>query len=210
VSVLDGLPWAREDSLRLAFGVEQALAPLERAMRRLQVLVALLALSAACCAPASDQPAPGTSSSLGILDVPIGQAHSQFEGAATETAFAGFVVIGAPLASGALSDTFYDYSVQIDASNKSIMAVSARRVFASMPDCQMHFQTVASAVKSKYPLDSESTVGPASLEATSGPLTINVLCGLVSGGKHPALSLSIANKTLAAAAYKNAQRRGEN
>ena len=177
-------------------------------MRRLQVLVGLLAISTAGCAPASDQPAPRTSSGLGILDVPIGQVHAQFEGVVTETAFSGFVVIGAPLATGALSDTFYDYSVQIDASNKSIIAVSARRVLASMPDCQKHFQDVASAVKSKYPLDSESPVGPTSLEATSGPLTINMLCGLESGGKHPTLSLSIVNKTLAAAAYNNAQHRG--
>lgn len=176
-------------------------------MRLLKILFGLSALAAAGCSPASERPVPVTSSVLGILDVPIGQIHAQFEGAATETAFAGAVVVGAPLASGGLSDTFYDYSVQIDAWTKKVMAVSARRVFESMPECQKHFETVVSSVKSKHRFDSEHSVGPASLEATSGPLSIEVLCGFVSGSNHPTLSLSIVNKSLAAEAYRNAQHR---
>jgi hypothetical protein len=176
-------------------------------MRFLKIIFGLSALGVAGCSPASDRNVPVTSSVLGILDVPIGQTHAQFEGAATETAFAGAVVVGAPMVGGALSDTFYDYSVQIDASTKKVMAVSARRVFESMPECQKHFEIVVSSVKSKHQFESERSVGPASVEATSGPLSIEVLCGFVSGSTYPTLSLSIFNKSLAAEAYRNAQHR---
>jgi hypothetical protein len=173
---------------------------------RIPLLFGALAIFISGCAPASETPIPAASSSLGIFDVPIGQTHSQFDGVATETAFGGAVAIGAPLVAGPLSDTFYDYSVQLDASTKKIFAVTAHRVFSSMQECQKHFDSVVSVVSSEHSLSSKASSGPAWLDASSGPLSVNVHCALESGGQHPALSLSIVNKVLAVAAYENARR----
>ena len=176
-------------------------------MRRLAVSTTLLALAGAACAPSSTSPTAPASSSLGILEVPIGTAHVQFDEAAVETAYAGMVALGAPNVGNALSDIFYDYSVQLDASSKRVIAVSASRVLTSRQECQQQFERVVSAVRSTHPFDTENRESIASLETNSGALTIRVNCHGLSGSKHPSLSLAIFDKALASEATKTAAAR---
>jgi hypothetical protein len=178
---------------------------METFMRFKLLFIGLMALVTASCGSNATAPASTDASAIDMLSIPFGQPHPQFDGAATETAFAGSVVVSAPLVAGPLSGIFHDYYVQVDASEKRVLAATAERVFASMQECLEHHALVTSAVRSRFKVDSESSTGGGWLELQSGVLNIEVSCLLVAGANHPTLKLSIVDKPLASEVYQKAR-----
>ena len=169
------------------------------------LFLGLTALVLASCGSNAGAPTSTDASAVEMLSVPFGQPHPQFDGAAAETAFAGSVQLGAPLVSGPLLGIFQDYAVQVDASEKRVLAAVAERVFASMQECLEHHSRVASVVRSRFKVDSESSTGGGWLELQSGVLHIEVSCLLVAGSNHPTLKLSIVDRPLASKVYQKAR-----
>ena len=142
-----------------------------------------------------------------MLDLQIGDTLPGFERLATESAPGGDVIVDVPMPAGPLSEIFHDYSVQVDPNNRKVVAASAKRTFPSFAECQARFDTVAAILMSKYRFDSQSTDGPASLEASIGPVSVESMCLLHSGSDYPTLSVTLFNKSLAVQAYERARQR---
>ena len=142
------------------------------------ICASLIFVALGACAPSAPQPAPMVvASDSGMFEVKLGTPFDlNLDGASTP--LEGVAIFDAPVPAGALLETFYDYSVQVDTESKQAIAVSARRTFSTYGECSQHLARVLPHIRAKYAFESQQE-SPAASRASLDELrrTLIVLPG---------------------------------
>jgi hypothetical protein len=177
-------------------------------MRLFLTLLLPMLLLAGCAPEAEKSPVVAQQVSVpDMIELEIGRPLPGFEAISTENAPGGMVIVDLPMPAGRLSHVFDDYSVQLDPTTRHVISASATRTFLSFDDCQARFNDLAVVLKSKYQIDAKSVTGPASLQASIGPMTVELVCSIKLDAGFPTLSLWLADKSLTTQAYERAIQR---
>ena len=139
------------------------------------IYIPLLFLGLVACTQSQPETTPmAVAISPGMLDVKLGSPFER-DLVGPSTPIGGLSIFDAAMPSGPLFDTFYDYSVQVDAESKRAIAVSARRTFSDFAECGKHLAQVVPLVRAKYRFETPDE-GPYRFSGVSGPVKVNLDC----------------------------------